>query len=213
MKKFLKLLLIGGVIAGLIFGGLKLLDIYTYDYLSVVDESMTKFYSSASKADLEPAVLLIDEYIDDFEKVEAIQERVASTVDGWVTYVSTKYLCNNTNANACSVQLEELKNLEAKITTLGDVESDEGEMLYASGDYDRQKDKVKAMIKTVETIVKNKNATSPKSDFEIEKEKCEKVLSSACENCSKTGVCSCNYIYPNGNKEILTCYKPELAQK
>lgn len=213
MKKALKFILIAGIIGGLVYGGLKILDIVTYDYLKVVDDSLTKYYSSASKADLEPATLLLDKYIEDYEKIEAIQERTNEVVDGWVTYVSTKYLCNNTNANACSVQLEELKILETKIGDLGNVESDEGEVLIASGDCDRQKDKVKAMIKTVDAIVKNKNSTSPKSDFEIEKEKCMKVVSTACENCSKTGVCSCNYIYPNGNKEVLTCYKPELAEK
>ena len=75
MKKALKLILVAGIIGGLVFVGLKVLDIVTYDYLKVVDDSLTKYYSTASKADLEPATLLLDKYIEDYEKIEAIQER------------------------------------------------------------------------------------------------------------------------------------------
>ena len=112
MKKFLKFTLVVGIIAGLVIGGLKLLDAMTYDYISVVDKAMVKFYASADKGDLAPITLLLDDYSEDIEKVDAIQEEVNNHVEQWIAYLKDKFLCNSTNANACAVQLSEFENLQ-----------------------------------------------------------------------------------------------------
>lgn len=213
MKKFFKFVLTVGIIAGLIFGGLKLLDVMTYDYISVVDKAMNKFYASAQKEDLAPISALLDEYSEDLEKVDAIQSKVNDHVEQWISYLKDKFLCNSTNANACSVQLAEFENLQTKVEILGSVESDFGDKILTASSYEKRLAAIDKSIKSAKAIVDSETSTSPKSEIEQQKEKCASLGAASCDKCSQTGVCNCVYKYPNGKKEELTCYKPELANK
>ena len=213
MKKFLKFTLVVGIIAGLVIGGLKLLDAMTYDYISVVDKAMVKFYASADKGDLAPITLLLDDYSEDIEKVDAIQEEVNNHVEQWITYLKDKFLCNSTNANACAVQLSEFENLQNKVDILGSVESDFGDKVLTASAYEKRVAAIEKNIKAAKAIVESETSTSPKSEIEVQKEKCASLGASSCDKCSQTGVCNCVYKHSNGKKEELTCYKPELATK
>ena len=53
MKKFFVFLIVAIFIGGLVFAGLKFLDIYTYDYIGDTKKSLDKFYVSGSIKDLE----------------------------------------------------------------------------------------------------------------------------------------------------------------
>lgn len=213
MKKFFKFVLIAGVIAGLVVGGLKLLDAMTYDYISVVDKAMTKFYATADKDDMDSVTALLDEYSEDLEKVDAIQEKVNDHVEQWISYLKGKFLCNSTNANACSVQLAEFENLLTKVEILGSVESDFGDKALTPSAYEKRIADIEKNIKSAKAIVDSETSTSPKSEIEMQKEKCASLGAASCDKCSQTGVCNCTYKYSNGKKEELTCYKPELAAK
>ena len=213
MKKFIKFILVVGVIGGLVFGGLKLLDVMTYDYISVVDKAMNKFYASAQKEDLAPIAVLLDEYSEDLQKVDDIQSNVNDHVEQWISYLKDKFLCNSTNANACSVQLAEFENLQTKIEILGSVESDFGDKVLTASSYEKRLAEIEKNIKAAKAIVDSKTSTSPKSEIEMQKEKCATLGAASCDKCSQTGVCNCVYKHSNGQKEELTCYKPELATK
>ena len=213
MKKFIKFILVVGVIGGLVFGGLKLLDVMTYDYISVVDKAMNKFYASAKKEDLAPIAVLLDEYSEDLQKVDDIQSNVNDHVEQWISYLKDKFLCNSTNANACSVQLAEFENLQTKIEILSSVESDFGDKVLTASSYEKRLAEIEKNIKTAKAIVDSKTSTSPKSEIEMQKEKCATLGAASCDKCSQTGVCNCVYKHSNGQKEELTCYKPELATK
>lgn len=213
MKKFIKFILVVGVIGGLVFGGLKLLDVMTYDYISVVDKAMNKFYASAQKEDLAPIAVLLDEYSEDLQKVDDIQSNVNDRVEQWISYLKDKFLCNSTNANACSVQLAEFENLQTKIEILSSVESDFGDKVLTASSYEKRLAEIEKNIKTAKAIVDSKTSTSPKSEIEMQKEKCATLGAASCDKCSQTGVCNCVYKHSNGQKEELTCYKPELATK
>lgn len=213
MKKFIKFILVVGVIAGLIFGGLKLLDAMTYDYISVVDKAMNKFYASAQKEDLAPIAVLLDEYSEDLQKVDDIQSNVNDHVEQWIGYLKDKFLCNSTNANACSVQLAEFENLQTKVEILSSVESDFGDKVLTTSSYEKRMAAIDKYIKAAKSIVDSKTSTSPKSEIEMQKEKCATLGAASCDKCSQTGVCNCVYKHSNGQKEELTCYKPELATK
>jgi hypothetical protein len=213
MKKFIKFILVVGVIGGLVFGGLKLLDVMTYDYISVVDKAMNKFYASAQKEDLTPIAVLLDEYSEDLQKVDDIQSNVNDHVEQWISYLKDKFLCNSTNANACSVQLAEFENLQTKIEILGSVESDFGDKVLTASSYEKRLAEIEKNIKAAKAIVDSKTSTSPKSEIEMQKEKCATLGATSCDKCSQTGVCNCVYKHSNGQKEELTCYKPELATK
>ena len=213
MKKFIKFILVVGVIGGLVFGGLKLLDVMTYDYISVVDKAMNKFYASAQKEDLAPIAVLLDEYSEDLQKVDDIQSNVNDHVEQWISYLKDKFLCNSTNANACSVQLAEFENLQTKIEILSSVESDFGDKVLTASSYEKRLAEIEKNIKTAKAIVDSKTSTSPKSEIEMQKEKCATLGAASCDKCSQTGVCNCVYKHSNGQKEELTCYKPELATK
>jgi len=213
MKKFIKFILVVGVIGGLVFGGLKLLDVMTYDYISVVDKAMNKFYASAQKEDLAPIAVLLDEYSEDLQKVDDIQSNVNDHVEQWISYLKDKFLCNSTNANACSVQLAEFENLQTKIEILSSVESDFGDKVLTASSYEKRLDEIEKNIKAAKAIVDSKTSTSPKSEIEMQKEKCATLGAASCDKCSQTGVCNCVYKHSNGQKEELTCYKPELATK
>ena len=213
MKKFIKFILVVGVIGGLVFGGLKLLDVMTYDYISVVDKAMNKFYASAQKEDLAPIAVLLDEYSEDLQKVDDIQSNVNDHVEQWISYLKDKFLCNSTNANACSVQLAEFENLQTKIEILSSVESDFGDKVLTASSYEKRLAEIEKNIKAAKVIVDSKTSTSPKSEIEMQKEKCATLGAASCDKCSQTGVCNCVYKHSNGQKEELTCYKPELATK
>lgn len=213
MKKFIKFILVVGVIGGLVFGGLKLLDVMTYDYISVVDNAMNKFYASAQKEDLAPIAVLLDEYSEDLQKVDDIQSNVNDHVEQWISYLKDKFLCNSTNANACSVQLAEFENLQTKIEILSSVESDFGDKVLTASSYEKRLAEIEKNIKAAKAIVDSKTSTSPKSEIEMQKEKCATLGAASCDKCSQTGVCNCVYKHSNGQKEELTCYKPELATK
>jgi hypothetical protein len=213
MKKFIKFILVVGVIGGLVFGGLKLLDVMTYDYISVVDKAMNKFYASAQKEDLAPIAVLLDEYSEDLQKVDDIQSNVNDHVEQWISYLKDKFLCNSTNANACSVQLAEFENLQTKIEILSSVESDFGDKVLTASSYEKRLAEIEKNIKAAKAIVDSKTSTSPKSEIEMQKEKCATLGATSCDKCSQTGVCNCVYKHSNGQKEELTCYKPELATK
>jgi len=213
MKKFIKFILVVGVIGGLVFGGLKLLDVMTYDYISVVDKAMNKFYASAQKEDLAPIAVLLDEYSEDLQKVDDIQSNVNDHVEQWISYLKDKFLCNSTNANACSVQLAEFENLQTKIEILSSVESDFGDKVLTASSYEKRLAEIEKNIKAAKAIVDSKTSTSPKSEIEMQKEKCATLGAASCDKCSQTGVCNCVYKHSNGQKEELTCYKPELATK
>ena len=213
MKKFIKFILVVGVIGGLVFGGLKLLDVMTYDYISVVDKAMNKFYASAQKEDLAPIAVLLDEYSEDLQKVDDIQSNVNDHVEQWISYLKDKFLCNSTNANACSVQLAEFENLQTKIEILSSVESDFGDKVLTASSYEKRLAEIEKNIKAAKAIVDSKTSTSPKSEIEMQKEKCATLVAASCDKCSQTGVCNCVYKHSNGQKEELTCYKPELATK
>lgn len=213
MKKFIKFGLFIGVVIGLIFGGLKILDNITYDYISVVDKAMFKFYASSDKEDLGEIVALLDKYNKDLEKVDSIQDRVDDYVEKWVKYLKEKYLCNSTNANACSVQLIELENLLSKIEILSSVKSSYGDKVLTTSNYKKRSLVIEKSIKVAKNIVESETSTSPKSEIEVQKEKCATLGISSCENCSQTGVCKCIFKYSNGKKEELICYKPEIATK
>lgn len=213
MKKFIKFILVVGVIGGLVFGGLKLLDVMTYDYISVVDKAMNKFYTSAQKEDLAPIAVLLDEYSEDLQKVDDIQSNVNDHVEQWISYLKDKFLCNSTNANACSVQLAEFENLQTKIEILSSVESDFGDKVLTASSYEKRLAEIEKNIKAAKAIVDSKTSTSPKSEIEMQKEKCATLGAASCDKCSQTGVCNCVYKHSNGQKEELTCYKPELATK
>ena len=213
MKKFIKFILVVGVIGGLVFGGLKLLDVMTYDYISVVDKAMNKFYASAQKEDLAPIAVLLDKYSEDLQKVDDIQSNVNDHVEQWISYLKDKFLCNSTNANACSVQLAEFENLQTKIEILSSVESDFGDKVLTASSYEKRLAEIEKNIKTAKAIVDSKTSTSPKSEIEMQKEKCATLGAASCDKCSQTGVCNCVYKHSNGQKEELTCYKPELATK
>ena len=213
MKKFIKFILVVGVIGGLVFGGLKLLDVMTYDYISVVDKAMNKFYASAQKEDLAPIAVLLDEYSEDLQKVDDIQSNVNDRVEQWISYLKDKFLCNSTNANACSVQLAEFENLQTKIEILSSVESDFGDKVLTASSYEKRLAEIEKNIKAAKAIVDSKTSTSPKSEIEMQKEKCATLGAASCDKCSQTGVCNCVYKHSNGQKEELTCYKPELATK
>lgn len=213
MKKVLKFVLLAGVIAGLVFGGLKFLDVVTYDYLKVVNDAMVKFYTSADKDDLDPITLLLDEYSEDLEKVDYIQDEVDKNVEQWIDYLKGKYLCNSTNANACSVQLQEMENLLIKVETLGEVESDFGDKVITPRDYEKRMEEIEKYIKTAKDIVESESSTSPKSEIEKQKEKCASLGASSCEKCDQRGMCECVYVHNGGRREDLQCYKPDLAKK
>ena len=213
MKKFIKFILVVGVIGGLVFGGLKLLDVMTYDYISVVDKAMNKFYASAQKEDLAPIAVLLDEYSEDLQKVDDIQSNVNDHVEQWISYLKDKFLCNSTNANACSVQLAEFENLQTKIEILSSVESDFGDKVLTASSYEKRLAEIEKNIKAAKAIVDSKTSTSPKSEIEMQKEKCATLGAASCDKCSQTGVCNCVYKHSNRQKEELTCYKPELATK
>lgn len=213
MKKFIKFILVVGVIGGLVFGGLKLLDVMTYDYISVVDKAMNKFYASAQKEDLAPIAVLLDEYSEDLQKVDDIQSNVNDHVEQWISYLKDKFLCNSTNANACSVQLAEFENLQTKIEILSSVESDFGDKVLTASSYEKRLAEIEKNIKAAKAIVDSKTSTSPKSEIEMQKEKCATLGAASCDKCSQTGVCNCVYKHSNGQKEELTCYKPELATR
>ena len=213
MKKFIKFILVVGVIGGLVFGGLKLLDVMTYDYISVVDKAMNKFYASAQKEDLAPIAVLLDKYSEDLQKVDDIQSNVNDHVEQWISYLKDKFLCNSTNANACSVQLAEFENLQTKIEILSSVESDFGDKVLTASSYEKRLAEIEKNIKAAKAIVDSKTSTSPKSEIEMQKEKCATLGAASCDKCSQTGVCNCVYKHSNGQKEELTCYKPELATK
>lgn len=213
MKGFLKFAIFAGVLAGVIFGGLKYLDYITFDYLAVVDDCMDKFYTSSSKEDIKPILEYLDRYTKDIGKVQGIQEVVADKVDSWVLYIGQKYLCNNSNANACEVQLTELEVLQEKVDLLSNFEGEKKDQVLASSDYKKALTKITGLIETAQKIVNSASSTSPMSSFEAEKKKCESVPNSSCERCSEVGLCSCIYQNANGAKEELTCLKPALAKQ
>jgi len=124
-----------------------------------------------------------------------------------------KFLCNSTNANACSVQLAEFENLQTKIEILSSVESDFGDKVLTASSYEKRLAEIEKNIKAAKAIVDSKTSTSPKSEIEMQKEKCATLGAASCDKCSQTGVCNCVYKHSNGQKEELTCYKPELATK
>ena len=124
-----------------------------------------------------------------------------------------KFLCNSTNANACAVQLSEFENLQNKVDILGSVESDFGDKVLTASAYEKRVAAIEKNIKAAKAIVESETSTSPKSEIEVQKEKCASLGASSCDKCSQTGVCNCVYKHSNGKKEELTCYKPELATK
>lgn len=213
MKGFIKFAIFAGVLAGVIIGGLKYLDYITFDYLSVVDDCMDKYYTSASKEDIKPILEYLDKYTKDIAKVQEIQNVVADKVDSWVLYIGQKYLCNNSNANACEVQLNELEILKDKVDLLSNFEGEKKDQVLSSGDYKKALNKITGLIETAQKIVNSSSSTSPLSAFEAEKKKCESVPNSSCERCSEVGLCNCVYQNANGTKEELTCLKPSLAKQ
>ena len=210
MKKFIRFVIFAAIAGVAVFFTLKIMDELAYDPTKDVKESLYKFYASSSKADLEPVVELVDKYTNDLEKVGEIQDIVSAEVEEWIEYTSNKYLCNSTNANACEVKLKELKILQSKIETIGDVNGENGDRILSSSRYDEHLDTVKAFIKTTETIINDEDSTSPQTAFEIERTKCNKT--NDCENCNKSGLCVCTLKGANGKKETLECYKPSMAK-
>jgi hypothetical protein len=210
MRKFFRFIIFVAIAGVVVFFSLKIMDELAYDPTKDVKDSLYKFYASSSKADLEPIVELVDKYTNDLEKVGEIQEIVSVEVEEWIEYTSNKYLCNSTNANACEVKLKELKILQSKIETIGDVNGENGDRILSSSRYDEHLDTVKAFIKTTENIIDDEDSTSPQTAFEIERTKCNKT--NDCENCNKSGLCVCTLKGANGKKETLECYKPSMAK-
>lgn len=210
MRKFFRFIIFVAIAGVVVFFSLKIMDEVAYDPTKDVKDSLYKFYASSSKADLEPIVELVDKYTNDLEKVGEIQEIVSVEVEEWIEYTSNKYLCNSTNANACEVKLKELKILQSKIETIGDVNGENGDRILSSSRYDEHLDTVKAFIKTTENIIDDEDSTSPQTAFEIERTKCNKT--NDCENCNKSGLCVCTLKGANGKKETLECYKPSMAK-
>lgn len=210
MRKFLRFVIFAAIAGVVIFFTLKIMDEVAYDPTKDVETALSNFYSSSSKADLEPIVELVDKYTDDYEKVTMIQDIVSGEIEEWIEYTSNKYLCNSTNANACEVKHKDLSNLQSKIEIIGEVEGENGDKILSSGRYDEHLDTVKAMVKTTKNVMDDDDATSPKTAFEIEKEKCAKT--NDCENCNKNGLCVCTLKGANGKKETLECYKPSMAR-
>lgn len=210
MRKFLRFVIFVAIFGVLIFFGLKIMDEVAYDPTKDVKIALYNFYASSSKADLEPIVVLVDKYTEDYEKVTLIQDVVSEEIEEWIEYTSNKYLCNSTNANACEVKLKDLNNLQSKIESIGQVEGEYGDKILSSGRFDEHLDTVKAMIKTTNSVMEDESATSPKTALQIQKEKCART--NDCENCNKNGLCVCTLKGANGKKETLECYKPGLAK-
>lgn len=211
MKKFFVFLIVAIFIGGLVFAGLKFLDIYTYDYIGDTKKSLDKFYVSGSIKDLESPLQLLDDYYEDLEKIDNIQVFVADTFASWIDYVANKYLCNSLNANACKVQYEEFISLKEKLVLASNAKSSMDLKLLSDVSYRKLLTTIEDRSEVILEISNGSNATSPLSFFEDERNKCEKT--SDCERCSDIGLCQCNYSAVTGEKEILMCLKPELARK
>lgn len=210
MKKFFVFVLLASVIAGLVFAGMKFLDIYTYDYISDTKKSLDKFYVSGSVIDLESPLKLLDDYYEDLEKTENIQNFVTDTFASWIDYVANKYLCNSLNANACKVQYDEFISLKEKLVLVSNLKSDNGVRLLTDASYKKLLSTIEDRSEVIYDISNASNASSPLSMFEDERIKCEKT--SECERCSDKGLCNCKYTSSKGEKEDLVCLKPELAK-
>ena len=209
MKKFIKFVIFSAIAAVIVLVTFKMMDEVAYNPDKDVKSALFKFYASSDKIDLEPIVGLIDKYVDDVERVNAIQDIVSEQVGEWVNYIGSKYLCDYENANACEVKKKDLNILREKVYIVGETVGEFGDRIISTSRYNEHLEDINEAIEAADKVLNSASSTSPKTALQLQKEKCERT--NECENCNRNGMCSCVLRGVNGKKEVLECYKPHFA--
>ena len=80
MRKFLRFVIFAAIAGVAVFFTLKIMDEVAHDPTTDVKDALSKFYSTSSKADLDPIVELVDKYSNDIERIGDHAANIAESV-------------------------------------------------------------------------------------------------------------------------------------
>ena len=203
VKKILPFIIVAIIASTIFFIGKRSFYKNKYPWEHVLEVQLERYYSTRDEKELDAIINLYKTYSFDEEIMGKIQSKTDTTVNGWYDYIGSKYICDLTNANTCSLyksDLDELVNNTIKKMYLKSYENynvvswDNLNLLNKRYEQDKMK---------IEEIEKNPNRSRQKDYEQLRKEKC--AAASECGEC-KNGLCQCTYIdQAAAKKEFVFC--------
>lgn len=207
-KKLLKIVaLIVGIVV-LYFLGSKLYMAKFYNYKQDVKNALDLYYTSLNVNDLEPIPELFKKYGGNETRKKEIQAYSKDLVVEWFDFLSSKYVCDVENVNACKLQADELSDLIPKIDKLYNYRDIDGYRIIDVNSYQMIKTNITDKISSIQEIISNNNAKRPLNEDEAREQKCN--VTSECESC-RDGICTCTYTGSDGTKESILCKKDGVS--
>lgn len=175
-----------------------------YNYKKDVKDAIDLYYTSLNVNDLEP----IPELFKKYEKNEKIKSEIQSyskdLVVEWFDFLSSKYVCDLENVNACKLQLNELSELNPKIDKLYNYRDIDGYRIIDEKSYKMIKTNITEKMAKIQEIVADSNAKRPLNEVELREQKCN--ATNECEDC-RNGICTCTYSESGKARETILCKK------
>ena len=202
-------------IALVIFLGSKYIRYITVNYKEQIDTSLTKYYVSDNKQDLDDIKNLLETYKKNPKMIQNIQNYTYSQVSNWLTFTYNKYTCDARNFNSCLVKLDQFNKLLKKIDTMYTVRGGGYYVISTSG-FQELKSKGNSVVDELTAVSRNRASySSPQNSETIHTNRCKVAKDCNCN--SNTGICACKFDTKdeNGNNVLgdVVCYKPETIQK
>jgi len=204
MKKIGKLLFLVIIVAG-IFLGKKFIDDYAMDNSDVINDSLKKYYVSGLASDLEPILDLLDKYSSIDSKKQDIQVTAVEYIDDWYNYVQLKFLCDTSNLNTCSTQLDEVDLIEQRIETLYNTRTGDGITIILPSHYQALVTKVSQIKEKITDVTDSYRSKNASTSEDIRLERCSEVNLSNCSCSSNSNYCTCSYIDEDKNSFMIYC--------
>lgn len=204
MKNVGKILFLVIIVVG-VFLGKKFIDDYAVDSSTVINDSLRKYYVSGLSSDLEPILDLLEKYSSFDDKKQDIQVAAVEYIDDWYNYVQLKYLCDTSNLNACSTQLDEVDLIEQRIEVLYNTRTSDGITIILPSHYQALVTKVSQIKENITDVTDSKRSKNAKSSEDIRLERCSNVNLSNCSCYSSSTFCTCSYTDANKNSISLYC--------